>query len=236
MSLANAFKMPFGMKGVNQAFKKTIEIVRPSFLGKDPVVIVDYGMGNLRSVQKAFEKVGARAIITGDPETVAKAKKIVLPGVGAFSACMNNLQKSDLIEPLRAVVDGKKPFLGICMGMQVLMEESEEFGLHKGLGLIKGKVIRFKLAKKFKIPHMGWNRIAKKKPSPLLLDVQEGASFYFVHSYHVVPRDSRPVVATSHYGKDFVAMLQQDNVFACQFHPEKSQSEGLKIIKAFAKL
>ncbi|QQR82033.1 MAG: imidazole glycerol phosphate synthase subunit HisH [Deltaproteobacteria bacterium] len=223
------------MKGVNQAFKKTFDIVRPSFLG-GPVVIVDYGMGNLRSVQKAFEKVGAKAVISGDPETIAKAKKIVLPGVGAFSACMDNLTKANLIEPIRAVIEEKKPFLGICMGMQVLMEESEEFGTHKGLGLLKGKVIRFKLAKKYKIPHMGWNRITKKKACPLLLDVQEGAAFYFVHSYHVVPRDSRPVVATANYGKDFVAMVQQDNIFACQFHPEKSQKEGLKIIKAFAKL
>ena len=236
MSLANAFKMPFGMKGVNQAIKKTIDIVRPSFLSGDPVTIVDYGMGNLRSVQKAFEKVGAKAVITSNPEDVSKAKKLVLPGVGAFEACMNNLTKAGLISPIRSFIEEKKPFLGICMGMQVLMEESEEFGLHKGLGILKGRVIRFKLPKKYKIPHMGWNKIVKKKACPLLLDVQEGASFYFVHSYHVVPRDSRPVVATADYGKDFVAMVQQDNVFACQFHPEKSQKEGLKMIKSFAKL
>ncbi len=200
------------------------------------IVIVDYGMGNLRSVQKAFERSGKKAIISSDPNVVLQANKVVLPGVGAFHACVNNLTKSNLVEPIREAIQKKKPFLGICMGLQVLFEEGEEFGNHKGLGIIPGKVVRFKLPKKFKIPHMGWNRILRKKQVPLLGEVGENAFFYFVHSYHVLPQNSSIIATTTDYGREFVSSIELDNIFACQFHPEKSQTAGLKLIKAFAHL
>ncbi len=200
------------------------------------IAIVDYGMGNLRSVQKAFEKIGAKAVVTSDAGEVQQAEKVVLPGVGAFGACMENLEKFGLAPTIRRVIDDKKPFLGICMGMQVLFDESEEFGKHKGLGIIPGKVIRFKLAKQYKIPHMGWNRIHKKRRHPVLAEIDENAYFYFVHSYHVVPKDSQVIATTTDYGREFVSSIALDNIFACQFHPEKSQGLGLKMLKAFANL
>lgn len=199
--------------------------------------IIDYGMGNLRSVQKAFEKIGSPARITSDPERVMAADKVVLPGVGAFPACMQNLEKLHLIEPIREVIRLGKPFLGICMGLQVLFDEGEEFGRHEGLGIIPGKVVRFKLPKRYKIPHMGWNRIRKKRRLPLLSEIEDNSYFYFVHSYHVVPRDPEVIVTTTDYGKDFVSSIARgDNLFACQFHPEKSQGLGLKVLRAFANL
>jgi len=203
---------------------------------KSPIAIIDYGMGNLRSVQKAFEKVGANAVVTSKPEEVLQASKVVLPGVGAFGACMENLEKFELIPTIRTVIEQKKPFLGICMGLQVLFEEGEEFGKHKGLGIIPGKVIRFKLPEKFKIPHMGWNRVHKKRRHPVLAEIDENAYFYFVHSYYVVPKDPQVVVTMTEYGKEFVSSIAHDNIFACQFHPEKSQNTGLKLLKAFANL
>ncbi|HSA59249.1 MAG TPA: imidazole glycerol phosphate synthase subunit HisH [bacterium] len=200
------------------------------------IAIVDYGMGNLRSVQKAFEKIGAKAVVTSDAGEVQQAEKVVLPGVGAFGACMENLEKLGLVPTIRRVIDDKKPFLGICMGLQVLFDEGEEFGKHKGLGIIPGKVIRFKLGKQFKIPHMGWNRIHKKRRHPVLAEIDENAYFYFVHSYHVVPKDPQVIATTTDYGKEFVSSIARDNIFACQFHPEKSQGLGLKMLKAFANL
>ncbi len=200
------------------------------------VVIVDYGMGNLRSVQKAFEKVGAKAKITSDPEEVLKAKKVVLPGVGAFGACMENLKKFELVDTIKTVIQSGRPFLGICMGLQVLFDEGEEFGKHKGLGILPGKVVKFKLAKKYKIPHMGWNRIHKSRRHPVLSEIEENAYFYFVHSYHVIPKDPEIIVTTTNYGKPFVSSVSKNNIFACQFHPEKSQGLGLKMLKAFASL
>lgn len=200
------------------------------------IAIIDYGMGNLRSVQKAFEKVGCDAMITSDAGEVQQASKVVLPGVGAFGACMENLEKFGLVSTIRKVIKMGKPFLGICMGLQVLFDEGEEFGLHKGLGIIPGKVIRFKLPKKYKIPHMGWNRIHKKRRLPIMAEIDENAYFYFVHSYHVVPKDPGVIVTTTDYGKAFVSSIAKDNIFACQFHPEKSQATGLKILKAFGNL
>jgi glutamine amidotransferase len=200
------------------------------------IAIVDYGMGNLRSVQKAFEKIGAKAVVTSDAGEVQQAEKVVLPGVGAFGACMENLQKLGLVPTIRKVIDNKKPFLGICMGLQVLFDEGEEFGKHEGLGIIPGKVIRFKLPKQYKIPHMGWNRIHKKRRHPVLAEIDENAYFYFVHSYHVVPKDPQVIATTTDYGKEFVSSIARDNIFACQFHPEKSQGLGLKMLKAFANL
>lgn len=200
------------------------------------IIIIDYGMGNLRSVQKAFERSGRRATISSDPEVVLKAKKVVLPGVGAFPACMENLQKFNLIEPIHEVIRSKRPFLGICMGLQVLFDEGEEFGIHKGLGIIPGRVVRLQLPKKFKIPHMGWNRIRKTKRVPLLDEIEDNSFFYFVHSYHVVPKNGSLVATVTDYGRDFVSSIASDNIFACQFHPEKSQALGLKVIKSFANL
>ncbi len=198
------------------------------------IAIIDYGMGNLRSVQKAFEKCGVKPIITSDPEKILAATKVVLPGVGAFGACMQNLKKFKLVEPIQQLARRGTPLLGICMGLQVLFDEGTEFGKHEGLGIIPGKVIPFKLPKKFKVPHMGWNRILKKKNHPLLDSFEDNAYFYFVHSYHVVPKDPSVIVTTTDYKIDFVSSVSQGNIYACQFHPEKSQTTGLKLIKAFA--
>ncbi len=200
------------------------------------IVIIDYGMGNLRSVQKGFEKVGTPAVISNKPEEILKADKVVLPGVGAFPTCMENLEKMGLVGPIKESILQGKPFLGICMGLQVLFDEGEEFGIHKGLGIIPGRVVRFKLPKKFKIPHMGWNRIQKKTAHVLLAEIEENSCFYFVHSYHVIPQDPKVITTVTDYGKVFVSSIARGNIFACQFHPEKSQSTGLKLLKAFASL
>lgn len=193
-------------------------------------------MGNLRSVQKAFEKIGAEAVITRDPQAIREADRVVLPGVGAFGNCMANLKKYKLIDPIRESIEAKKPFLGICLGLQLLFEEGEEFGTHPGLGVLKGKVVRFKLPKKFKIPHMGWNRITKKKKGIILSDIEDGTYFYFVHSYHVIPEESDIVATKTNYGKDFVSAVAKGTLFACQFHPEKSQKAGLALLKNFTTL
>lgn len=195
------------------------------------IAVVDYGMGNLRSVQKGFEKVGFEAIVTSDIKTIEGASRIVLPGVGAFADCMNNLEERGLIEPVIRGIEKGKPFLGICLGLQLLFEESEEFGSRKGLGLIKGKVKRFP-AGDLKVPHMGWNSIKKVKDTPLLADLAEDSYLYFVHSYYVQPDEDVAATMTG-YGVEFTSSIIKDNIFACQFHPEKSQADGLKILKAF---
>lgn len=200
------------------------------------ITIIDYGMGNLRSVQKGFEKIGATAVVTSDPQVVEGATHLVLPGVGAFPDCMKNLSKLKLIDPILKAIEAKKPFLGICLGLQVLFEESEEFGRHQGLGVFKGRVIGFRPTRKHKVPHMGWNRIQKKRRIPLLAEVPDGAYLYFVHSYYVVPHEEDLIVTTTDYGKDFCSSVARGNLFACQFHPEKSQKHGLAVFRAFAAL
>lgn len=195
------------------------------------IAVIDYGMGNLRSVQKAFEKVGCDAVITNDLNTIDNASKLVLPGVGAFKDCMANLEGLGLADPIIRAIEKGKPFLGICLGLQLLFEESEEFGTVKGLGIIKGKVVRFQ-KNELKVPHMGWNRISKVRETSLLDGVEEGSHFYFVHSYFVEPAED-VAATTTEYGTGFTSSILKDNVFACQFHPEKSQEEGLKILKAF---
>jgi glutamine amidotransferase len=199
------------------------------------IAIIDYGMGNLRSVQKGLERVGFDAIVTRDVAQIESARGVVLPGVGAFSACMENLGKLGLIEPIREIVRRKKPFLGICLGFQLLFTESEEFGKQKGLDLFPGKVIGFHASEDLKVPHMGWNRITKKKQSPFLDGLSDGDYLYFVHSFYVVPEDEAIVATTTDYGSSFVSSIATDWLFACQFHPEKSQELGLRILANFGR-
>ncbi len=199
------------------------------------IAIIDYGMGNLRSVQKGLERVGCKAQVTRAPQQIVSANGIVLPGVGAFNACMENLRRFDLVEPICQVVRQKKPFLGICLGFQLLFTESEEFGLQKGLGLFPGRVVGFHPEDGLKVPHMGWNRLDKKKESPFLEGISDGAFVYFVHSYYVAPEDKSIVATTTDYGAPFVSSIATDHLFASQFHPEKSQEIGLRILANFAR-
>ena len=199
------------------------------------IAIVDYGMGNLRSVQKGLERVGCRVEVTRDVAQILCADGVVLPGVGAFSACMENLTRFGLLEPMRRVVLDKKPFLGICLGFQLLFSESEEFGPQKGLDLLPGRVVGFRPENGLKVPHMGWNRIEKRKESPFLEGIADGAFVYFVHSYYVAPKDESMIATTTEYGTRFVSSIATDNLFACQFHPEKSQQIGLRILANFAR-
>jgi len=203
------------------------------------IAIVDYEMGNLKSVHKAFESVGHRATVTRDPQAIADASHVVLPGVGAFGDCMRNLERHGLVEPVLGAIRAGKPFLGICLGFQLLFSESEEFGTHRGLGVIPGRVVRFASGGSptpMKVPHMGWNSIAIGKRSPVLDGVPDAAFMYFVHSYYVVPDDQSVACTMTDYGRPFVSSVARDNIFACQFHPEKSQSEGLRIIRNFGAL
>jgi glutamine amidotransferase len=201
------------------------------------IAIIDYGMGNLRSVHKAFEAVGHQAVVTRDLATIKNASHVVLPGVGAFGDCMANLERYELIESIRSSVQSGKPFLGICLGLQLLFTDSEEFGLHKGLGIIPGRVRRFTLDKHegvcLKIPHMGWNQVNFQRACPLFDGIADGANWYFVHSYFVDPSDRQITTTTTTYGIPFVSSISRDNVVACQFHPEKSQTVGLQLIRNF---
>ncbi len=199
------------------------------------IVIVDYGMGNLRNVQKGFEKIGFQARLTRNKNEIGRASAIVLPGVGAFKDCVENLEKYGLVEPLLRSIEKGKPYLGICLGLQILFSESEEFGSHKGLDLIKGKVVRFVPDPEHKVPHMGWNTIGKEKEAPLLRGIESGDFFYFVHSYYVIPDQTQWVSSLTTYGKSFVSSIWKENLFATQFHPEKSQQKGLRILENFAK-
>ena len=199
------------------------------------IAIIDYGMGNLRSVQKGLEHVGFNAVVTRDVSEIDAARGVVLPGVGAFSACMENLGKFGLIEPIQKIVRRKKPFLGICLGLQLLFSESEEFGKQKGLDLFAGKVVGFHAEENLKVPHMGWNRIEKKKESPFLEGIVSGDYVYFVHSFYVVPDESSIVATKTDYGNSFVSSIATDRLFACQFHPEKSQELGLRILANFGR-
>jgi len=197
------------------------------------IAIVDYGMGNLRSVSKAFEAVGHEAVVTRERATIKNASHVVLPGVGAFGDCMANLERFDLVEPIRSTIQSGKPFLGICLGLQLLFTESEEFGLHKGLGIIPGKVRKFVLDPALKVPHMGWNQVNIQRACPLFDDIADGSNWYFVHSYFVDPADRTVAATTTTYGIPFVSSIWKENIVACQFHPEKSQSVGLRLIKNF---
>jgi imidazole glycerol-phosphate synthase subunit HisH len=197
-------------------------------------------MGNLRSVQKGFEAVDVEAIVTSDSKKILSARSVVLPGVGAFKACMDNLEKFDLIDTVKRSVQSGKPFLGICLGLQLLFSQAEEFGSVSGLDILKGKVVGFKDAPNssdpLKIPHMGWNNVVVKPSHPLFDSVPDQSYFYFVHSYYVVPEDKATVATTTNYGIDFVSGIHHENIHAFQFHPEKSQQLGLTVLRNFSQL
>lgn len=197
------------------------------------IAIVDYGMGNLKSVEKGFKKVGIDTVVTSDPKIVNGAEAVVLPGVGAFRDCVRNLTDLSLTEAVIASINKGKPFLGICLGLQVLFSESEEFGACKGLDIFRGKVVRFQEG--LKVPHMGWNTVKIINRPPILSDIEDNAFFYFVHSFYVVPEDKGTIATTTDYGTTFASMIWKDNVFATQFHPEKSQDLGLKVLAGFGK-
>jgi imidazole glycerol-phosphate synthase subunit HisH len=198
--------------------------------------IIDYGMANLRSVQKAFESVGVTAQIISTPAEIERAERIVLPGVGAFADAVRTLREKELAGPILAHIASGKPFLGICLGLQMLFDVGYEDGVHQGLGVIKGKCVRFDVDDTLglKVPHMGWNQLDFKRPSPLFKDLPSGAGVYFVHGYHVVPEDPGVIATTTDYGRPFVSSIWRDNIMATQFHPEKSQRVGLKILSNFA--
>lgn len=195
------------------------------------IAIVDYGTGNLRSVEKGFLKVGVDARVVREPQAVDDADAVVLPGVGAFRDCIRNLAQTSMTESIMRSIQKGKPYLGICLGLQVLFTESEEFGIYKGLDVFKGKVVRFKTD--LKVPHMGWNNVKILRRTPIFDGIKDESFFYFVHSYYVVPDDAAVVSATTDYGITFTSMVWRDNIFATQFHPEKSQESGLMILKNF---
>ncbi len=204
------------------------------------IAVVDYGMGNIRSVEKGFLKIGADVKITSDPKVMADSKGIVLPGVGAFKDCMKNLDALNLLDAVEREIQKGKPYLGICLGLQILFTESEEFGICKGLGVCKGKVVKFKFSSDressdlpYKVPHMGWNTVRILRRPPFFGSIPDNSHFYFVHSFYVVPEDAGVVAGTTDYGIDFVSMVWKDNIVATQFHPEKSQDLGLRILRGF---
>jgi imidazole glycerol-phosphate synthase subunit HisH len=200
------------------------------------LAIIDYQMGNLRSVQKGFERVGIAATIIDQPEQIRAASRIVLPGVGACGDALCEIRRRNLDEPIREAIQAGKPFLGICLGLQMLFDYSEEGGHHPGLGIIPGAVKRFQLPAEYKVPHMGWNQLRLQRRSPLFKDVPDQEYFYFVHSYFVAPTDPSVIETSADYGGEFCASIWRDNLFATQFHPEKSQNRGLQLLKNFATL
>jgi glutamine amidotransferase len=211
--------------------------MKPSDEGKSRfVAIIDYGMGNLRSAQKGLEKAGVQAFITSNPEEVDSADGVVLPGVGAFRDCMANLTQAKLVDSVQNAIREGKPFLGICIGMQLLLSVSEEFGLHQGLDVIKGRVVRFPALKDLKVPHMGWNRVHDTSGNPLFDGIPDGTYFYFVHSYFAVPEEEDVVAGRTEYGTRFCSAISRGNLFATQFHPEKSDRWGIMVLHNFGRI
>jgi glutamine amidotransferase len=201
------------------------------------IAVVDYGVGNLRSVSKALERVGADVCVTSSPADLDRADAVVLPGVGAFAHCMDNLRSAGLEASVRAAAASDKPFLGVCVGMQILFEESDEFGRVEGLGILRGRVRRFEPSDPtLKVPHMGWNQLDVKRRAPHLEGIEDGTRVYFVHSYYVETPDPSIVATTTNYDVEFVSSAWRGNIFATQFHPEKSQATGLRILGNFARL
>jgi glutamine amidotransferase len=202
------------------------------------VVIIDYGMGNLRNVQKAFEHIGVPSRISSQPEDLDRAEGLVLPGVGAFGDAMHNLQRAGLVEPIRRLTLGGKPLLGICLGLQLLFDESTEMGVHEGLGILPGRVLRFD-QNALKVPHIGWNQFhltERGMQSDLLDGIPDGSHAYFVHSYYVIPADETSVLVVTDYGIDFASVVGKGKVFGAQPHPEKSQEVGLRLLRNFAEI
>jgi len=205
------------------------------------IAIIDYGMGNLRSVQKGFERVGGEAVVTADPGVILEADRVVLPGVGAFRDCMRNLEQAGFVEPILKVIAQGRPFLGICVGMQLLFTDSVEFGLYNGLNLIPGHVLRFPdkmtvAGERLPVPQMGWNQLSVKRRPPVFEGIADGSNVYFVHSFYARPDDDSVIATTTDYGIDFCSSVWKDNIVATQFHPEKSQDVGLRILKNFAEM
>ncbi|RYG71165.1 imidazole glycerol phosphate synthase subunit HisH [bacterium] len=200
------------------------------------ITILDYSVNNLRSVQKAFEHLGHQTLVTSDPDVVAKAEKLVLPGVGAYGEAMRNLNSRGLVEPILQAVANGKYVMGVCLGMQLLFDWSEELGIHQGLGIISGKVQKFPEIPNLKVPHMGWSSLSFPRSSKLYDGLSEGEMCYFVHSYHVVPEDETAIAASGHHGIPFVAGVERGNVMGAQFHPEKSSAVGLRILDNFGRL
>lgn len=202
------------------------------------IAIIDYGMANLRSVQKALEQVGHGADITADPNRLGRYDRIVLPGVGAFKDAVATLRSAGFVEPIRRHIDAGRPFLGICLGLEMLFDSSDEDGPHQGLGIIPGRCTRFDVDATFglKVPHMGWNALDFARYCPLYRGLADNCNVYFVHSYFVQPADWSVVASTTDYGRPFVSSIARDNIFATQFHPEKSQKVGLTILKNFAEI
>lgn len=204
------------------------------------IAVVDYGMGNLRSVERALRHVGADAVLTSQSDAVERADKVVVPGVGAFADAMNNIEQGGLKDVIVSGIRAGKPFLGICLGLQILFDMSEEGGSVCGLGVVAGRVVRFAKTTpdggRLKVPHIGWNQVKIRQPSPLLREVPDEAFFYFDHSYYVEPEDSAVVAAETEYGSSFTSVLWRKNVHGTQFHPEKSQAVGLTVLRNFAAL
>jgi glutamine amidotransferase len=198
------------------------------------IAVVDSGSGNLRSVERALAHVGGAPVLTADPDRVRRADRVVVPGQGAFADCMATMRQSGLGEAIREVVAAGRPYLGICLGLQILFEDSEEHGPVAGLGILRGHVVRFPHGP-LKVPHIGWNQVAGGEGEPLLAGIPPEAHFYFIHSYLAVPTEARQVALTCDYGGPFCAAVRVDNLFACQFHPEKSQAVGLQLLGNFAR-
>lgn len=200
------------------------------------IAVIDYGMGNLRSVEKGFARVGYEVRITSDVEEIANADKLVLPGVGAFRDAISEVRELGFDEPIKAHIAARKPFLGICLGLQLLFDVSYEDGEYQGLGIVPGKCVKFDVPREYKVPHMGWNQLHFRGDSPVFAGLNEEAHVYFVHSYYVVPDDPDVIAAEASYPEPFTAAIRVGNLFATQFHPEKSQRNGLRILQNFAAL
>ncbi len=201
-----------------------------------PILIIDYGLANLRSVQKAFEKVGAAAIISSDPNRLLEADKVVLPGVGAFRDAIAQLRASGFVEPIKEHIQQGKPLLGICLGLQLLFTTSYEDGVYQGLAIFAGDIVRFENVPGLKVPHMGWNHLRVRRAAPILRDLPPDPAVYFVHSYYVKPKDAGIIATETDYPMPFTSAIWRDNVMATQFHPEKSQRVGLTMLRNFSQL
>lgn len=205
------------------------------------MILIDYGIGNIRSLEKAFQAVGVEPVRSDDPAAIRDAERLVLPGVGAFGACADEIRRRGLVEPILDAVASGTPLLGVCVGMQLLFDVSEELGEHAGLGLLPGRVVRFTpqavgSERPLKVPHMGWNTVEAARAHALLDGIADGAHFYFVHSFHAAPEDEGDVLGATTYGVRFPAIVQRDHVMGVQFHPEKSQDAGLRLLRNFADL